>query len=54
MELQEKILECKAQALRMVNPTYFEDELEILAEDLLDMLPVQVYSDEEAQEQLES
>lgn len=52
MKLQEQIQECKAQALAISN--FAQSELTQLASDLIDMLPVQVYSDSEAQEQLES
>lgn len=54
MDFQEQIRECKAQALTITNDLDHWGDHGMLAEDIIDMLPVQVYSDEEAQEQFEA
>lgn len=54
MDFEEQIRECKAQALTIANDLDHWGNHGMLAEDIIDMLPVRVYSDEEAREQLES
>lgn len=54
MDFKEQILECKAQALNVINMVFADEDLEKPANDLLDMLPVQIYSTKEAQEQFEA
>lgn len=54
MDFKGQILECKAQALSIINTVFADETLETSANDLLDMLPVQIYSTKEAQEQFEA
>lgn len=54
MDFEEQIRECKAQALTIANDAAGWESYGDWAEDVIDMLPVEFYSDEEAREQLES